>query len=393
VTYVPALNQIWLLNDGGTAWFTTGLGTGPIIQNSQCSVNAVNSGASTSFNSVYLSATLSFKPAFAGGKYIYASDTDASGASSGWQGEGVWIVGSADRPPDNVSFSPSSGLGATGQFSFSASDPDGPSDLATVYVVINNVLTGVNACYFSYNFATSTIALYNDAGMLPVASTTLGSPTVLANSQCSLNLVNAFVYYPSGATVSGITISFVTPGFVGSKEVWMNAIDLEGASSGWLATGAWGIPSPTTPPFSTSLSPTSGSGNTQIFQAQYTDVNGSSRITLASMLLNSILNGTQACFVNYFAATNTFGLLNDAGNSWMIVTPGSNTTAQNSQCILNGSGSSASTYTYSPLTLTVNFSMTFLSGSFSGSKNVYMWTQDSNGLISGWGAAGTWTVP
>jgi hypothetical protein len=400
INYVSASQTIELLNDAGNAWILGTIGTGGILQNSQCSVSPAGSSYSaSSTGGASLNVSVTFKPAFAGVKTIFASATDAENAGSGWQQNGFWIVSTTHQGPNNLSVSPSSGLGVSSQFSFTAGDAQGGSDLATMQVLISNTLNGTNACYFVYTVATNTVSLLNNAGT-STTSAPPGSATVLSNSQCSLNLAGAFASPgSSGLTLSGVSISFVTPGFVDAKDVWINATDLENATSGWVVVGSWGIPSSLTPPFSITSFTQSGTGQATTFNMGFTDVNGASRITQASLLLNSSLNGVSACFVTYFPANNTFGLLNDASSALTTVVAGTNTTTQNSQCVLNGSGSSA---TLSANTLNVNYSVTFLSPAFSGTKNVYVLAQDTNGLTSNWSTplgytSGesplTWTVP
>ena len=60
---------------------------------------------------------------------------------------------------------------------------------------------------------------------------------------------------------------------------------------------------------------------------------------------------------------------------------------QNSQCIVNGAGSSVS---LAGSTLTLNISLTFQPG-FGGAKTRYLYAADA-GANTGWVARGTWTV-
>ena len=72
--------------------------------------------------------------------------------------------------------------------------------------------------------------------------------------------------------------------------------------------------------------------------------------------------------MTYNRTLNTLALLTDGGaQPASTITPGSGT-AQNSQCILTGSGSSV---TLSGNTLTLNLTLTFQTA-FAGTKNVYM---------------------
>jgi hypothetical protein len=73
-------------------------------------------------------------------------------------------------------------------------------------------------------------------------------------------------------------------------------------------------------------------------------------------------------------------LMNDAGTNWLgPISPGTNFTLQNSQCVLRAADSSV---TGSGPNLTVKFGITFLP-SFAGTKNIYLDAQGSAGY-SGW---------
>jgi hypothetical protein len=64
-------------------------------------------------------------------------------------------------------------------------------------------------------------------------------------------------------------------------------------------------------------------------------------------------------------------------------------TLQNSQCVLNGSGSSA---VGSGNSLTVTASLSF-KPALAGAKTIYLYAEGSTGLSSGWVSRGAWTAP
>jgi hypothetical protein len=69
------------------------------------------------------------------------------------------------------------------------------------------------------------------------------------------------------------------------------------------------------------------------------------------------------------------------------LTPGAAGTLSNSQCTINGVGT---TVNGSGPTLTLNLAVTGASG-YLGTKNIYLWASDTEGLSSGWQNKGTWT--
>jgi hypothetical protein len=160
-----------------------------------------------------------------------------------------------------------------------------------------------------------------------------------------------------------------------------------GGSIGWVAR--LGVtPPPAQVPSASSVSPSSGSGNTVTFTAQYSDPAGAGAIVSAALLLNTSASSNYGCQVTYTPATNLFALANDVASSGSLsVAPNTSGSVQNSQCILNGTGSFV---TLSGNNSTLNVSLTFQAG-FPGAKTVYLAASDANSG-TGWVARGTWTV-
>jgi hypothetical protein len=139
-----------------------------------------------------------------------------------------------------------------------------------------------------------------------------------------------------------------------------------------------------------SVTPTSGSGSTASLTATYGNTAGYTDLAWTLLLVNSSLNGSGACYVAYQQGSNSFYLANDTGTGWMptSVPAESSGNVQNSQCTLNGTGSSVSG---SGNRLSMTVSMTFLSG-FTGAKTVYLYGLSAGGQNSGWQSRGAWTA-
>jgi len=159
-----------------------------------------------------------------------------------------------------------------------------------------------------------------------------------------------------------------------------------GGSVGWLARIGVTAPPPQIPS-AVSVTPASGSGNAVVFSAQYTDSGGAAALTAVSLLVSSSVSTSVACYVTYTAAGGLLTLANDnPATGSQIVTFGGGS-QQNSECIVNGAGSSVS---LAGSTLTLNLSLTFLPG-FAGTKTTYLYAADA-GANTGWVARGAWTV-
>ena len=159
-----------------------------------------------------------------------------------------------------------------------------------------------------------------------------------------------------------------------------------GGSTGWVARLGVTAPPPQLPA-ANSVAPSSGSGNTVTFTAQYSHPAGAGSLVTVALLLNTTASLNFGCYVTYSPATNLFALANDTASTGSVsVTPGGGSGA-NDQCTLNGAGSSAS---IAGTNLTLTVSLTFLPG-FAGSKTVYLYAADAV-TNTGFLAKGTWTV-
>jgi len=91
----------------------------------------------------------------------------------------------------------------------------------------------------------------------------------------------------------------------------------------------------------------------------------------------------------YSRPANQIWLAGNTGASWFgPLTLGTAAGIQNSQCIVNGLGSSSSG---TGNNLTVNLALTF-KAAFAGTKTVWMLASDGT-VDSGWQPRGAWTVP
>jgi hypothetical protein len=390
VYYVQASNALYLYNDAGTS--VTGPlspGSGGTLSNSQCTLNGSGSSASgaAAGNTLNLTLSLTFKPAFAGLQNLYGYAIDNGGRASGWQTLGTWDSSAVvNTPPTADSVSPASGAGNSQTFTFRYSSVNNSGYLSTVYGLINGSLSVTNGCWVYYVPASNALYLYNDAGSSASGPLTPGSGGTLSNSQCTVNGTGSAAFgYGSGNTLS-LTLSLTfKPAFAGLQNLYGYASDDGGRASGWQTLGTWHSGPP---PTADSVNPASGSGTSQVFTFKYSSVNGSSYLSTVYSLINGTLYVVNGCFVYYVPASNALYLYNDAGSSVTgPLTPGSGGTLSNSQCTLNGTGSSASG---SGNTLSLALSLAFQPG-FAGLQ-IYGYAIDNAGNGSGWQTLGAWNT-
>ncbi|PWT99083.1 MAG: hypothetical protein C5B51_27915 [Terriglobia bacterium] len=284
-----------------------------------------------------------------------------------------------------VSVIPSSGAGSAQTFAVTASDSAGPAAISTITFLLNTGLNGANGCWILYNRAANTLQLANDPATGFSAPITIGTLTAVSNSQCTLNAATASTSTTGNNLTVNIPLTF-TVSFAGAKSSFVNAYDNGNQNSGWQFTGSWTIP---TSPAIVSVVPSSGSGFSQIFGVTVSDSGGPSLIGSVVFLVNTGLNGANACWVLYNRAANTLQLANDAATGFSApITVGTPTTASNSQCTVNAAAASTST---NGNNLTVNLPLIF-TGAFVGAKATFALVNDTGTFSSGWVQTGSWTV-
>ena len=326
--------------------------------------------------------------------YWQIAAKNAGGANS----SAVWSFTTASVAPAAVS--PASGAGVTQTFTFTFTDAKGYADLYVLDVLVSTFLNGQTACYFALaptGPTTGYLYLGDDAGD---GGYTVGSPMAIPssnsvqNSQCTLNGVGSSISASGNTLTLTLAVTF-NPAFVGNKAIYMAARS-NTQNSGWQALGTWDVPGTTTGPAVGGVSPARSTSMGQTYTFTFTDSNGYADLFVLDVLTNSFLLGNNACYFAYVPTTPTNGylyLVDDAGDGGYA--PGSpiglssGGSLQNSQCVLNTVGSSASA---SGNTLTLNLPITFKAG-FGGDQVFFLSARNSTTGNSGWQAAGSVTVP
>jgi M6 family metalloprotease-like protein len=394
IEYRPGTNQLRLYNDSPNSWFFSQPGVNSVLSsgNTRCEVLAGGSSVTVSGSTLTLRLSIRFKTAFVGAKIVNAAATDNAGADSGWVTVGQWTVGGlVNSLPSAGGVLPTNGSSTSQTFQFTFSDPNGASDLNVLNVLINNALDGRQACYLAYVRGANQLYLVSDAGSGLLPALTPGTTGTAANSQCSVSAAGA------SAVTSGNTLTLTVPvtfasGFGGSKVVYLAARDTAEANSGWIPGGVWRVPgaAATSPAVLTAGLPKLTATSATV-ALTFSDAQGGSDLNVINVLINSALDGRNACYLAFVRSQNVVYLVNDAGGGLLSgVLLGTGASASNSQCTIQGAGSSASV---SGNQLTLNLALTLNSPSFSGNRIIYAAARDAQENNSGWQAVGTWSVP
>lgn len=240
--------------------------------------------------------------------------------------------------------------------------------VGTLFIDSQDNIPAVNGCTYESSPAST-----------PLSSTASNtSVLVITQAGCSFQTISSdtFVSLPSTTMGTGV----VSIGFAANTGLARNAtIEIAGQPITLTQTSAL---------VNESVTPSSGTGLSQIFAALYSDTNGLSDINAVMLSVSTSSSLSNGCVVEYVRGTNQLFIRNDAGTTWVGPgTPGSAGILQNGQCSLNLQTSLISSAGNS---LTVNYGLSF-AASFSGSKATFMGISNSS-VTTGLQAKGTWIV-
>ena len=289
--------------------------------------------------------------------------------------------------PQAVSMSPSSGSGLTGTFDFLFNDGNGVADFSVVQVIINATQSNTSACSFYYQPVNGIVTILTDSGGNG-ASGTPGSTTTLQNSQCKIPLSSFSRTFAGNNLTMRVSLEFLSP-FTGPKNVYGYTSDQSGGASPWQALGTF------TPSSFVNVAPVvsatpviAGSGYTANFNVTVNDANGYADIGQIVMLINTSLNGNNACFMSIDVPGRILYLAPDTTGDWAAIAFGTSNTGSNSTCQLLGSDISL---TGAGNTLTLQMKLKFQTAQI-GTKSIYVLAYDQARADSTWVQIGAWNL-
>ncbi len=391
VEYLRGANQLRLYGDANGSWQFLSPGLDATMSNSQCQVNVASTTVVVSGTTLTLRLNVRFLTAFTGLKNIYGSATDTPGAGTASTLLGRVSVGNVNLTPTVTGVTPAGGTGSTATLALTFVDGNGAADLTVINVLIQDALDGRNSCYLAYVRSANILYLMNDAGSDLLPGLTLNGTGSLVNSRCTVAGAG------TSATMNGTTLTLTlqlsfTAAHAGNRIVYAAARDVALANSGWRAVGVWRVPGQAvSSPAVDSLSPQANATASGTLTAVFSDAQGFGDLNVLNILINSALDGRNACYLAYVRSTNIVYLVNDPGDDLLPgVTPGGTGLTVNTQCSVLASGSSVTT---AGNTLTLRLNLTMSSPAFRGSRVIYMAARDLGANNSGWQAVGTWDVP
>lgn len=365
VHYRVDSDRYQLANNDATAWVSPGIPAGsPQLQsNSQCTLDNSFGGAGTneavdfreSAIGLSISFGLQFTGAFEGPKKIYAYAIDRAKAEAQWQEYAGFQVSAATAPeitgPKSVTFTGVGQTGADVDAQFGIRSAQGVSSIATVFIIVNSVLSSANSCLIELDVPGQRYRLANNAGTdwLPwfsMASAPAQAPGT-SNARCTpAPRLQTNRLHPLQASIA---VSAAYQDALSSQvTVYANVIDFAGQASGWNEVGraTWVVENriravPQIQPQSqnaTSRSTTAvrvlrmaaiGSKNEVAPRLAYALIGRQSTLALDAL--------TETCLAEFDRVTGEFRLATDDRTAWLPTAArlGSETILENSNCSLH----------------------------------------------------------
>jgi hypothetical protein len=288
-------------------------------------------------------------------------------------------------PPTGLLASPPAASGHRQVFTFNWADPANNANITSFEVQFSNsTMTPAGSCWIRIARTAGMLYLRDDSGgekpAVPLTST-----TPVQNSQCAVNPSESSVTGAGNVASLTLSLSFFET-YAGPHTIWMRANN--GSDSGWLNPAQAVYTVADQAPTVDGVSPSTGRGWTQPFAFTYTDLDGVADLAYAQVMFNNSLSATNSCFIIVSLGFNGIYLMDDSGALQGPVLAGQSGTLSNSQCSVNGSGSSVVPAGNS---ITVNLAMTFTSA-YAGSQTIWSKAIDTALVDAGWNNKGSWLV-
>ena len=273
------------------------------------------------------------------------------------------------------------------------SHPAGVSNLGVVNILINSALDGGNACYIAYSRPAGVLFLVNDGGTASGLSAPLllGSAATVSNSQCTVSGTGSSAVDSGNFLTLTLVVTF-SNSFRGNRVMYLAAQSVSNITSGWQTMGVAIIPEASTLyPRSNALSPSTATASSQTLTVTFQDATNANNLLTAWVLINSAVDGGQACYIAYYVPGNLLFIYPDNGDgsqATAIPLSGANT-IENSYCRIQAQGSSA-VRNGNLLTLTLNY---LVKPAFSGPRGIWAAVQTLTAQTSPWKPLGTWLAP
>ncbi|HKF46393.1 MAG TPA: hypothetical protein VKB38_03480 [Terracidiphilus sp.] len=234
---------VYLANDANTAAYgPLLLGSPGTLSNTQCTVDVGKTSVTVGPTTLRVDLPVTFASTFNGPLKIVTYASDLSGLNTGYQNSNTYTV-SAPVAPNYVLASQGAVVGPTLYTRFA--DANGYRDMKTLYFLVGTWLNTAASCQVRYEMADNTIYLSDDAGGWKGPGQP-GVPGLLSNNECTIDTGNSHSAASNSSDPTSWDFTVPITQFAAPKgrfqDVFMNAVDKEGNSAGWVYMGTWTAP-------------------------------------------------------------------------------------------------------------------------------------------------------
>jgi len=287
-----------------------------------------------------------------------------------------WLASAESAKPSIVAFTPQTTAANSQIFAVRVADKNGATNLDRVYFTVSNSPAATpNGCHGFFDRRANALFLFNDALNAVSGPLFPGASGSIENSQCRLlgRDFNSTPHQGDNALTIRLQLPIERrPGFPATNlYLWVS--DNDGNGTGWVHSATWTGLGGRPPVLISSVGVFSGLR----FLAQDPDGDLHRAYFSFASSATAEING---CHGFYDYGLNAFYLYNNGLTSTLPpVTPGSQQSAENSQCRIDGATSSLD-----PASGEVTLVIARL-GTFSTvSKRAYLWIVDRQGSGTGW---------
>lgn len=404
VSYDSVTGLFYLVGDNGLNGPGAPALSATVLSNSQCSLDLARTTIQPFGEELTLNVSMTFSRSYHGEKNILMYAIGRGGQrTNGWQDRGDWTI--ARVKVDSVTVNPATAYSPV--FTVRASSVGSVDDINELWMQVGRIQSptfreyaAADSCILKYDPRSNVLTLISDfGGPFSGSPGLVGSPGVLQNRQCFVNLALVIVARVGSSLTLHVPLTFFQR-YAGGPNIFTEAFN-GFQSSGNYFQGTVSIP-PTGPTWpggvaiADSATPNTGGGAAQLFALTYTNTLLPSDVALTELStawVNFAQRSTDrvnSCLMFWNRAEGRLYLLDDSATTWSSgrLTPLFVNFLENSQCSVSLNHSSAVMVGDSA---TLRLAM-FFKPAYGGTKNIWMFAAGSGGGVSDWQDRGDWMV-
>lgn len=382
VRYEGSLMHLWT----GSVWGAVTPGAWGDVRGQHCRLQGAYSSAQTINGELVLTFDIGFNPSYNGPRSVHTYARDMAGRTIGWRKVADLQINSAFTSVQLTGGNSASGPSALVKVKYS--DSNGASDIGWGFVIVGDFVQGHDTCYVHYSrYGGNALYLADDTGIHWQGPIVPGTNTSVSNSRCRL-AGNQSSITQLGNNDLEVTFDLAFSGsYAGQRKIFVSSQDISTYYFlPWVEAGALTIHNH--PPVNSAAFFT-GTGTSRRMTVELTDPNGPQDINDFLVMINDTMSAGAACYFQVDARAKSVRILNDMANAYSAWTPfQSGGPIGNTQCALYPGSSSLSV---AGGKLTLGLDMSFKPGW--GTRNVYVYSNDSAGAAVGWSHLTSVTIP